>query len=325
MALLAEANTVAVSHDQRTPLRGCLSIADVNDRVDCLETGVVPGATASNPTQRSGESPTFDCRAASTVIDRTICNDATLSALDARMGRAFQQALQAAADRLSLIENQHLWLAQRDQGCGSLAYSVIVSCLLEATRARTAVLSRNIISAPEASTSNQLPRPVGPSSSLKSYAEFQPNSLTRESIQPSTRPTPSKSQSDNSDSTFGLIAISAIAGFLLFAGTHRYFAHRRRQLEEQARRDEERARVEAEVQRLIYLYGEDVAARILSHQVWQGMTEEQLLESRGSPADVGREIIRERTRETWKYQQIGKNRFRERIYLENGIVIGWKT
>ena len=27
---------------------------------------------------------------------------------------------------------------------------------------------------------------------------------------------------------------------------------------------------------------------------------------------------------TWKYGRIGKNRFRERIFVENGIVVGWK-
>jgi hypothetical protein len=76
--------------------------------------------------------------------------------------------------------------------------------------------------------------------------------------------------------------------------------------------------------RLVGKYGEVIAQRILAAEVWQGMTDEQLVESWGNPADSDREIIKARTKETWKYIQTGKNRFKNRIYLENGIVVGWK-
>jgi len=82
---------------------------------------------------------------------------------------------------------------------------------------------------------------------------------------------------------------------------------------------------DAEWQRLVGKYGEEIAARVVAQKVWQGMTVEQLIESWGSPADIDREIVRTRTKETWKYVQTGKNRFANRVYLENGIVIGWKT
>ena len=55
------------------------------------------------------------------------------------------------------------------------------------------------------------------------------------------------------------------------------------------------------------------------------MNVEQLIESWGSPADIAREIVKTRKKETWKYVQTGKNRFANRIYLENEIVIGWKV
>jgi hypothetical protein len=132
-------------------------------------------------------------------------------------------------------------------------------------------------------------------------------------------------QTQKQDSQFGIVTVSALVGLALLVGAYRYFASRRRQIEEQARLDEQRERFEAHVQRLVHLYGEERASRILAHQVWQGMTEAQLLESRGTPMDVDHEIIRERTRKTWKYGQVGKNRFKERVYLENGIVIGWKN
>jgi hypothetical protein len=77
-------------------------------------------------------------------------------------------------------------------------------------------------------------------------------------------------------------------------------------------------------QRLVAKYGEEIADRILAHTIWQGMTEEQLLDSWGAPADKDHEIRKTLTKETWKYQQTGRNRFRNRVFLENGIVIGWK-
>lgn len=77
-------------------------------------------------------------------------------------------------------------------------------------------------------------------------------------------------------------------------------------------------------QRLVANYGEEIAERILAKQVWQGMTNEQLIESWGSPADRDYEVKKTNTKETWKYGQTGKNRFSNRVYLENGIVVGWK-
>jgi hypothetical protein len=75
---------------------------------------------------------------------------------------------------------------------------------------------------------------------------------------------------------------------------------------------------------LIGKYGPAIAERILARQVWQGMTQEQLADSWGAPVDVGSEVTHAKTKEIWKYGQTGKNRFRERVYLENGIVVGWK-
>jgi hypothetical protein len=90
------------------------------------------------------------------------------------------------------------------------------------------------------------------------------------------------------------------------------------------RHREEEQRRAAEHQRLVAKYGAEIADRILARVVWQGMTEEQLVESRGHPADKDYEVRRSITKETWKYGQTGKNRFSNRIFLENGIVTGWK-
>ena len=75
---------------------------------------------------------------------------------------------------------------------------------------------------------------------------------------------------------------------------------------------------------LIQKYGRELGLRILTKAVWQGMTSEELADSRGNPVDIEHTVYKTKTKETWKYDKTGKNRFKVRIYLENGIVVGWK-
>lgn len=75
---------------------------------------------------------------------------------------------------------------------------------------------------------------------------------------------------------------------------------------------------------LIRRFGRETGLKILAHKVWQGMTSEQLIASWGRPADIGRDIYKDRVKETWKYHKTGKNRFSDRIYVNDGIVVGWK-
>ena len=79
-------------------------------------------------------------------------------------------------------------------------------------------------------------------------------------------------------------------------------------------------------QSLVKKYGSaDVAKAIMRRRIWQGMSKNQLFDSRGRPVEIGREIYKQTTRETFKYDQTGRNQFRTRVYVENGIVVGWKT
>jgi len=75
---------------------------------------------------------------------------------------------------------------------------------------------------------------------------------------------------------------------------------------------------------LIKKYGEFDGSRIFAKTIWQGMTEDQLLESWGKPADINRTVYKLKTTEIWKYNQTGKNKFRDHVYLENRYVVGWK-
>jgi hypothetical protein len=69
---------------------------------------------------------------------------------------------------------------------------------------------------------------------------------------------------------------------------------------------------------------QQVVEAIMQNRVWQGMSDEQLIDSRGAPEDKDQTVYKTKTKETWKYGRIGRNRFQERIYVENGTVVGWK-
>jgi hypothetical protein len=75
---------------------------------------------------------------------------------------------------------------------------------------------------------------------------------------------------------------------------------------------------------LIEKYGLEAAEKIIAKRIWEGMTTEQLIESWGRPDDVDTKVFKQKTSETWKYGQTGKNRFSDRVFTENGVVVGWQ-
>lgn len=75
---------------------------------------------------------------------------------------------------------------------------------------------------------------------------------------------------------------------------------------------------------LLGKYGDtELVRRIVARLVWQGQTQEQLLDSLGQPADTDERVLKNKTRKTWKYHPVGKNRYNLRVILENGVVVGW--
>lgn len=67
----------------------------------------------------------------------------------------------------------------------------------------------------------------------------------------------------------------------------------------------------------------DTVKSIMKKLIWQGMSEEQLIDSWGSPAEKDHKVYKKKISKTYKYNQTGKNRFGNRVQLENGIVVGW--
>ncbi|WP_296246268.1 hypothetical protein [uncultured Stenotrophomonas sp.] len=68
---------------------------------------------------------------------------------------------------------------------------------------------------------------------------------------------------------------------------------------------------------------EEIVRLILAKKVWQGQTEEQLIDSWGRPDKIDRQVMKTKTKDTWKYGEIRKGQFSNRVTLENGHVTGW--
>lgn len=84
---------------------------------------------------------------------------------------------------------------------------------------------------------------------------------------------------------------------------------------------EHRARVDA----LRKKYGdEDIVRKVLNNEYWLGASEDMLLDSLGSPDDKDSEVMKTKTKETWKYGKKQANQYRLRIYLDNGRVTKWE-
>ncbi len=64
---------------------------------------------------------------------------------------------------------------------------------------------------------------------------------------------------------------------------------------------------------------------IMQGQIAQGMTAEMVIATWGTSADMDETVMKTKTKREMKYDQKGKNRFGTRVYLENGIVVGWET
>jgi hypothetical protein len=77
---------------------------------------------------------------------------------------------------------------------------------------------------------------------------------------------------------------------------------------------------------LLQKYGDpQLVERLLSGSVWQGQSAEQLRDSLGPPADMDERVMKKKTRQTWKYERRGVNRFALRITVEDGVVVGWEN
>lgn len=77
-------------------------------------------------------------------------------------------------------------------------------------------------------------------------------------------------------------------------------------------------------ERLMDKYNDaEIVERIMEKIIWQGMSEEQLIDSWGRPIAKDQKLYKTKSTEIFKYNQTGKNRFSNRVRVENGTVVGW--
>ena len=62
---------------------------------------------------------------------------------------------------------------------------------------------------------------------------------------------------------------------------------------------------------------------IMSKKIWEGMTQEQLIDAWGRPVEVDERVLKTKIAHVYKYNRTGKTGFRDRVKLDDGIVIGW--
>lgn len=97
---------------------------------------------------------------------------------------------------------------------------------------------------------------------------------------------------------------------------------KQREVAEDLRRKVEAARLHERAAALAVRFGPEISDKIMRRQIWQGQTEEMLLESRGAPADVDEKVLKTKVKRTYKYDRQGANRYGLRVMLENGVVVG---
>ncbi|WP_373072348.1 hypothetical protein [Sulfurimonas sp.] len=77
-------------------------------------------------------------------------------------------------------------------------------------------------------------------------------------------------------------------------------------------------------ERLINKYGDpEIVESIMNNEVWQGATEEHVIDSLGKPLDIDQKVLKTKIKEVWKYEEVAKNRYALKVIIENGIVVGW--
>ena len=66
-----------------------------------------------------------------------------------------------------------------------------------------------------------------------------------------------------------------------------------------------------------------VVDKLMSGTIWRGQTAEQVVDALGSPLSVDTKVLKTKSKEIWKYDHRGANRYALRVTIENGIVVGW--
>lgn len=72
-----------------------------------------------------------------------------------------------------------------------------------------------------------------------------------------------------------------------------------------------------------YVGDEKLVDALVSKTIWQGMTAEQLRDSWGEPASIEEKVMKTKIKQVFKYRPVAANRFRDKVTLEDGVIVGW--
>jgi hypothetical protein len=101
------------------------------------------------------------------------------------------------------------------------------------------------------------------------------------------------------------------------------FMDQQKEIENQAIRKENEKR-----ERLLKIYTKEEVDKIMSKQLWLGMTEETLFEARSRPLDISESVSKGVVKKKHYYDKstnrLGNDAFDFEVTLEDGIVTGWK-
>lgn len=108
-----------------------------------------------------------------------------------------------------------------------------------------------------------------------------------------------------------------ISGLVAFAKAHESTARARRAAEDQARQQRWHA--------LAARFGQEAATAVMAGRIWQGQTAEMVIEALGRPVDVDERVLNAQMSQVWKYRPLGHNRYGLRVFIDNGVVVGWES
>ena len=77
-----------------------------------------------------------NCGNAIRGVDGAICNDATLSHWEDRLGKFYQKALDDSSSRSVLAQDQQRWISERTNSCGAASPTEMTNCVLQMTKRR---------------------------------------------------------------------------------------------------------------------------------------------------------------------------------------------
>jgi uncharacterized protein YgiM (DUF1202 family) len=105
----------------------------------------------------------------------------------------------------------------------------------------------------------------------------------------------------------------------------RELANEERRKQRELANEERRRKREERIKYLLKKYKkQEYVDNIMNKKLWIDETTEQIRESMGEPLDIDTHVTKTKRKETWKYNRSGKNRYNLKIYIENGIVVGWE-